>query len=115
MINLKDWIHKENSKYIISIILGLGLAALFRKACKDGDCLHFESQPIKDLTNGNVYKYGNECYNYNISTQKLPVHLVRGFLHTSPRNIKFVGKFRKLWPKGDSLEDKSVLRNTSSR
>jgi len=70
MINLKDWIHKENSKYIISIILGLGLAALFRKACKDGDCLHFESPPIKDLTSGNVYKYGNECYNYNISTQK---------------------------------------------
>jgi hypothetical protein len=41
MINLKEWMHKENSKYIISIILGLGLAALFRKACKDGACIHF--------------------------------------------------------------------------
>ena len=36
-------------------------------------------------------------------------------LHTSSRNMKFVGKFRKLWPQGDSLDDKSVLRNTSSR
>jgi len=70
MINFKEWIHKENSKYIISIIMGLGLAALFRKACKDGACIHFESPPMKDLTGGNVYKYGDECYNYNVSTIK---------------------------------------------
>ena len=70
MINFKEWIHKENSKYIISIILGLGLAALFRNACKDGACIHFESPPMKDLTSGSVYKYGNECYNYNVATQK---------------------------------------------
>jgi hypothetical protein len=70
MLNFKEWIHKENSKYIISIILGLGLAALFRKACKDGACIHFESPPMKDLTNGSVYKYGDECYNYNVATQK---------------------------------------------
>jgi hypothetical protein len=70
MINFKEWIHKENSKYIISIILGLGLAALFRKACKNGACIHFESPPMKDLTGGNVYKYGNECYDYKVSTQK---------------------------------------------
>jgi hypothetical protein len=70
MINIQEWMHKSNSKYIISVILGLGLAALFRKACKDGNCLHFESPPIKDVTNGQIYKYGNECYKYNISTQK---------------------------------------------
>ena len=70
MLNFKEWIHKENSKYIISIILGLGLAALFRKACKDGACIHFESPPMKDLTGGSVYKSGNECYKYNVATQK---------------------------------------------
>ena len=70
MLNFKEWLHKENSKYIISIILGLGLAALFRKACKDGACILFESPPMKDLTSGSVYKYGNECYNYNVATQK---------------------------------------------
>ena len=70
MLNFKEWLHKENSKYIISIILGLGLAALFRKACKDGACIHFESPPMKDLTGGNVYKYGSECYNYDVATHK---------------------------------------------
>lgn len=70
MLNFKDLLHKETSKYIISILLGLGLAALFRKACKDGNCVHFESPPVNDLTGGKVYKYGNECYNYSIATQK---------------------------------------------
>jgi len=70
MLNFKDLLHKETSKYIISILLGLGLAALFRKACKDGKCVHFESPPVDDLTGGKVYKYGNECYNYSIATQK---------------------------------------------
>ena len=48
-MNIKKWIHSETSKYIISIILGLGLSTLFRKECYGEKCIEFTSPPIQEL------------------------------------------------------------------
>jgi hypothetical protein len=62
-MNIKKWIHSETSKYIISIILGLGLSTLFRKECHGENCIVFRSPPIKELEK-EMYLYGKKCYTY---------------------------------------------------
>ena len=49
----------ENGINIISFILGLGLAALFRKVCNDDNCLIIEGPPLKDVENNEAIKTNN--------------------------------------------------------
>lgn len=59
---------KEGS-IIISVILGLGLASLFKKACKDNNCVIIKSPP-KNKIIGKIFKEDNKCYKYNpVSTK----------------------------------------------
>lgn len=48
---------------IISIILGLGLAALFRRACKDGSCVVIKAPKQEDIQKY-YYKVESDCYKY---------------------------------------------------
>ena len=50
-------------KIILSIILGFGLASLFRKSCESRNCLKFYAPSFKEI-NENVYKYDNKCYKF---------------------------------------------------
>ncbi len=50
----------------ISIILGLGLASLFRKVCHDKDCIKFNGPIIEDV-NDRIFQYGEDCYKYKQS------------------------------------------------
>ena len=54
-------------KYFISIILGLGLATLFRKSCENDNCIVFKAPNINKLT-GKPYKFNGDCYNYNFNS-----------------------------------------------
>ena len=56
-------LYSEFGKYMISIILGLGIATLFRKVCKDRSCLVFKAPPIEKIS-GQVFKYNNKCYKF---------------------------------------------------
>ena len=67
-MNLKKWIHSETSKYIISIILGLGLSTLFRKECYGDNCIEFTSPPIQELEK-EMYLYGKKCYTYKSNSE----------------------------------------------
>lgn len=60
----QELIHSETGKYIFSIILGIGLASIFRKACNSRNCLVFKSPELKALKD-NVYKYDNKCYKFH--------------------------------------------------
>ena len=57
-------LYSEFGKYMISIILGLGIATLFRKVCKDRSCLVFKAPSIEKISN-QVFKYNNKCYKFN--------------------------------------------------
>lgn len=56
-------LHTENGRYAISFILGMGLASLFRKICKDRNCLIFKAPPLNEVTS-NTYAYGDKCYTF---------------------------------------------------
>tara|TARA_B100000902_G_scaffold398458_1_gene465292 strand:- start:264 stop:518 length:255 start_codon:yes stop_codon:yes gene_type:complete len=56
-------LHTKTGVNIVSAILGLGLATLFRKACSGKNCLIFKGPPIDELHNS-VYKYNNACWEF---------------------------------------------------
>jgi len=61
--HLGRFIHTDNGKIIMSILLGFGLASLFRAVCKDKDCLLFHAPPLEEIKD-KIYKYDNKCYKY---------------------------------------------------
>ena len=48
---------------IFSFILGLGLAALFRKVCKEGNCVMVQGPPREEVEN-KIFKKESKCYRY---------------------------------------------------
>lgn len=63
-MNLRRLLYSEPGKVIISILLGLGLATLFRRACKERDCLIFRA-PSLEKVKGQVFKFDNKCYSFS--------------------------------------------------
>tara|TARA_B100000902_G_scaffold154234_1_gene150743 strand:+ start:50 stop:289 length:240 start_codon:yes stop_codon:yes gene_type:complete len=66
---LRRLIYGDVGKVIISIILGLGLATLFRKVCKDRDCIIFKAPDIKKIQN-QIFKFDKKCYKFEENIEK---------------------------------------------
>ena len=52
-------------RYIISIILGLGISALFRKVCNERECLIIKGPPTNEIV-GNIYEFDSKCFKYRV-------------------------------------------------
>ena len=66
-MNFKRLLDTEIGRTFISILLGLGLATLFRKACNDHSCILFRG-PILDEIEDKTFEYDNECFQYTAKT-----------------------------------------------
>jgi hypothetical protein len=62
-LHLKEIINSARGKYVLSILLGLGLATLFRRACKDRNCLVFRAPKISEIK-GKIFGHNDKCYTY---------------------------------------------------
>jgi hypothetical protein len=60
---IKDVISDSTGSKIIAIILGVGLAAIFRRSCRGDKCVVVTS-PGHDEIRNNFYKLGENCYKY---------------------------------------------------
>ena len=49
---------------IVSLILGLGLASLFRKECRGESC-EIKLAPDYEQIHGKTFKFGEKCYVFN--------------------------------------------------
>lgn len=58
-----SYLDTKHGRIIISIIWGLGLSALFRKACKGRNCLLIKGPNPAEIKD-NIYEFNNKCYNY---------------------------------------------------
>ena len=67
-INFKRLLYSPLGQILISILLGLGIATLFRKACNKRNCLVFQAAPLNKIK-GQVFKYENKCYKFNPKTE----------------------------------------------
>ena len=53
----------------MSLLLGFGLASLFRNVCKDKNCIIFHAPPLEQIKN-KIYKYEDKCYKYETTQTK---------------------------------------------
>lgn len=68
-MNVKRLINSAFGKIILSILLALGLASLFRKVCNDKNCIVFNGPVITEV-DGKILKHGSKCYKYSMETDK---------------------------------------------
>lgn len=69
--HLKDLVNSTRGKYVFSILLGLGLATLFRKACNNKNCLVFKAPSFSDIK-GKIFAHNDKCYQYTEKTASCP-------------------------------------------
>jgi hypothetical protein len=69
MINIDRLLNTPLGKFFISVILGLGLATLFRKTCTDETCMVFNGPVISEI-DGKTYQFGEMCYKYKLFPAK---------------------------------------------
>lgn len=56
-------LYTERGATFVSILLGLGLALMFRKICKDRKCILITAPPLEDI-NKYSYELEGDCYKY---------------------------------------------------
>jgi len=59
MFNILKFFKSKIGMKLLSIILGLGLASLFKMSCDNRSCLVFKAA---DLNENNIIKHGGKCY-----------------------------------------------------
>ncbi len=62
--NLTKIMHNKYGKILISVILGLGVASLFRRSCKDRKCMVFRAPSMNEVEQ-NIYKHDGGCYKFS--------------------------------------------------
>lgn len=68
-LNLSKFLKTQTGKYIISILLGFGLATFFRKVCKGDNCVVFYAPSLDEIEN-KIFKQDGKCYQYNLVSTK---------------------------------------------
>ena len=62
-MNLKRLVSSEFGIKMLSIILGLGLATLFRKVCKGRNCMVFKAPTMQEVEES-IYRKDDKCYQF---------------------------------------------------
>jgi hypothetical protein len=66
---LRRLFESESGKIIVSIILGLGLATLFRKVCDETNCIIYRGTNSNEVVD-KTFRYDNKCYKYKLEPTK---------------------------------------------
>lgn len=66
-MNFKQILHSDVGKVIISVVLGVGFSCLFKKVCKDKDCLIFKG-PVIQTVDGKIFQHDDKCYTYKLKS-----------------------------------------------
>ena len=68
-MNFKRLLNTEMGRFFISVLLGLGVATLFRQVCTGDKCLTFNGPVISDIDD-KIYKHDEKCYKYSTKSAK---------------------------------------------
>lgn len=66
-MNLLSKMKTPSGKIIMSILLGIGLATLFRSVCDDESCIEYVAAQPKEFKS-KVIRNNGKCYTYNVET-----------------------------------------------
>ena len=67
MFNIVKFLKSKLGMKLLSIILGLGLASLFKMSCDNRSCIVFKAANMKEK---NIIKYGDKCYKVTDKIEK---------------------------------------------
>ncbi len=62
-MHLDKFVHSKTGKIIMSIILGVGLATLFRTVCTGNRCQIISAPPMEEITD-QTYRINDKCYTF---------------------------------------------------
>lgn len=68
-LKLHKFVETDQGRIIMSILLGFGLATVFRASCKGKNCILQKAPPLDEIE-GKVYQEGNKCYTYKLKEAK---------------------------------------------
>lgn len=63
-MEIRKFLNSKEGGIAISLILGLGLACMFRQSCKKGSCIVIQGPKLKDIQNKH-YRLDDQCYKYS--------------------------------------------------
>jgi hypothetical protein len=66
---LLKFVHSVTGRYIMSILLGLGLATFFRKMCEGKNCIISKAPPFEEIDD-QIYKFDDKCYKLKKNAEK---------------------------------------------
>jgi hypothetical protein len=66
---LYKFVKSSSGKYMMSIILGIGLATIFRAVCQGTECHAHKAPPLDDIID-KVYKFDGKCYKFESVNKK---------------------------------------------
>lgn len=66
-MQIKVLLNSPMGKIFISILLGLGLATMFRTVCEEKKCIRFAGPVISEV-DGKIFKHGEKCYKYDVES-----------------------------------------------
>lgn len=62
-MNLAKFLHSPTGRYIMSAVLGFGLATAFRAVCSGKNCVIFEAPPLSEIED-KIFEHDGKCYKY---------------------------------------------------
>lgn len=72
-LHLSKFLSSKTGKYITSLLLGLGLAAIFRRVCEGDNCIIFYAPQLENVEN-KIFKQDGKCYSYQLISTKCDPH-----------------------------------------
>ena len=69
---ITKFLNSKAGQIIISIVLGLGLATIFRKVCTDNQCVIVKGPSIDEVKKF-VYKIDDDCFKYTPQPTKCEI------------------------------------------
>lgn len=66
-----DLMKTKKFNIVFSFIIGLGLAAILRPACKGDQCLHMKAPPVHEVEK-TTYQIGNKCFQFSVENRDCP-------------------------------------------
>lgn len=60
---MAEYFRTKQGSIVFSIIIGLGLASLFRQVCKGSHCVVVKGPNSEEIAN-HVFKSGEDCFKY---------------------------------------------------
>ena len=62
-----DLLKSKKFNVVFSLLIGLGLAAILRPACKGDQCLVMKAPPVHEV-DSTTYQLGSKCFQFKVET-----------------------------------------------